>query len=55
METTTYTCDRCNKQSTQDRYGWMMLSETFGGKVGDLCPECKEKLFSFMKKKPYKD
>ena len=52
---TIHTWDRCGAKSEGFPSGWMYLREFFGDFKRDLCYECKEKLFCFMKKKPYKD
>jgi DNA-directed RNA polymerase subunit RPC12/RpoP len=54
-EITIYTCDRCGKKREGLHYGWLHLREWFGDYSKLLCEDCKEKLFSFMRKKPYKD
>ncbi len=50
-----YTCDRCKKEVSGSRSDWLLLAATYRDRSWDLCEECKEKFFAFMKKAPYKD
>jgi hypothetical protein len=50
-----YTCNRCNKKVEDGRSGWITLDARYQDGNWDLCTECKEKFFCFLKKKPYKD
>jgi hypothetical protein len=52
--TTIYICDRCKESGPWD-VNWLFLSELCGNFRQDLCRDCREKFFAFMKKKPYKD
>jgi hypothetical protein len=45
-----YICDRCKKEARSDRSHWLSLAVYVANDKFDLCKECKEKFFTFMKK-----